>query len=67
MSRLKTYEGHGVEHWTDRYKHEGCSVNLPGNYIRIPAKAWVLFQKIKNKASGRRQSLYDASREYEGR
>lgn len=77
MSKLKVYSGIGVEHWLDKAlrekmpwetnEHNKRSIACPGNYIRIPAKAWVAFQELKNKASGKQQSLYDASREYESK
>lgn len=67
MSRLKVFSGIGVEHWLDRYKREHRSFACPGNYIRIPAKAWIAFQEVRNKASGKRQSLYDVNREFESK
>lgn len=55
-----------TEHWMDRRIREGKSIILEGNFIRIPAKAFVEFQKIKNKSSGKNQSLFEANQEYLG-
>lgn len=65
MKRLKVLQGIETEHWLDKRIREHKPINCPGNYIRIPAAAWIEFQKIRNKASGKRMSLYEASREYE--
>lgn len=67
MKRQRVLQGAQTEHWLDRYQREHRKINLSGNYIRIPAKAWVKFQEIRNKASGKRKSLYEQNKEYEGR
>ncbi len=55
-----------TEHWMDKRMRENKPIALEGNYIRIPAKAWVAFQDMKNRQSGRHQSLYEANKAYEG-
>lgn len=65
MKRIKILQGACVEHWMDKRIREGKSIALPGNYIRIPAKAFIEFQKLKNETSHSKQSLYEANREWE--
>lgn len=65
MRRIKVLQGTQTEHWLDRYKREHRKINCEGNYIRIPAAAWVQFQKLKNKYSGRQETLVEANAEFE--
>lgn len=65
MKTNRVIQGSIMEHWLDRYKREGRKIACAGNYIRIPAEAWVAFQQIKNKASGKHQTLAEANREFE--
>lgn len=57
-----------TEHWTEKVKRKERTYNLKGarNYIRIPAKAFVIFQQFKNSCSGKKQSLYEASESFQG-
>lgn len=65
MKCIRVLQGAQVEHWLDRYKREHRNINLPGNYIRIPAKAWIVFQEIRNKAGGKRKTLFEQNKEFE--
>lgn len=67
MKRLKILHGAQTEHWLDKRLRQHRPISCPGNYIKIPAKAWVKFQEIRNKASGKRKSIYEQNKEYEGR
>lgn len=62
---MKVLTGATVEHWLDKRKREHKPIACEGNYIRIPAKAWVEFQKLKNKCSGKRMTLAEANKEFE--
>lgn len=55
-----------TEHWTEQVKRGERAYNLKGaqNYIRILAAVFVQFQEFKNKCSGKKQSLYQANKEY---
>lgn len=65
MSKLKTYDGHGVEHWLDKARREHKDIRCGGNYIKIPASAWVKIQQYRNRVSGKKQTLYEANEDYE--
>ena len=67
MKKLRILQGACVEHWMDKRRREHKPIECTGNYIRIPAKAWVVFQEFKNKHSGKRQTLAEANKEFEGR
>lgn len=64
MKKLRVLQGAEVEHWMDKRIREHQSLACRGNYIKIPAKAWVVFQEFKNKHSGKRQTLAEANREF---
>lgn len=55
-----------TEHWTEKVKRGERTYNLKGarNYIRIPARAFVIFQQFKNSCSGKKQSLYEANKSF---
>lgn len=65
MKRLKVLQGAEVEHWLTKRKREKKPIACPGNYIRIPAAAWVEFQKLRNRATGKRLTLAEASKAFE--
>lgn len=64
MKRIRILQGACVEHWLDKRIREHKSTSCSGNYIKIPAEAWVKFQELKNKYLGKKQSLAEANRKY---
>lgn len=63
-----------TEHWLDRALREKWpweskeprrAIACPGNYIKIPAKALIIFQQIRNKGKKRKLSLIEQQREWE--
>lgn len=54
-----------IEHWMDKALTEKRPINMEGNYIRIPAEAFVKMQEFKNRHSKKKLSLYEANLAYE--
>lgn len=62
---MRAIQGAVVEHWLDKRIRERKPINCRGNYIRIPAKALVLFQEIRNKGQNQKLSLIEQQRQWE--
>ena len=43
MKKLRVLQGACVEHWLDKRRREHTPIECGGNYIKIPAEAWVAF------------------------
>lgn len=67
MRKIRVLQGAEVKHWLDKRLDEHKPIACEGNYIRIPASAWVKLQEIRNKAGGQRKSLFEQNQEFEGR
>lgn len=65
MKKLKVLQGAETEHWLDKMVRERRPIACAGNYIRISADNMVKLQQYKNKLTGKRQSLVEASQEFE--
>lgn len=65
MKKFKVLQGAEVKHWLDKRLAEHKPISCPGNYIRIPASAWVKFQEIRNRAGGKHKSLFEQNQEFE--